>query len=139
MLVFTFGPWSLVMQDDVEGLDFDQRMTWARSLRGEVDRDGWLTLSAEPPLTLRDAKSSSLRGPHLVFADRHRALALMPHESCARFGDLSRLPFRDRPGAISRLGPEFDKIFCRGDYLVWVTGDPEYTEGLRKGFRITPR
>lgn len=57
-LVFQFGPWLVEVYDlqHPQPNDYESRMTdaerstWARSLSGRVDRDGYLVVTARPPL-----------------------------------------------------------------------------------------
>lgn len=57
-LVFEFGPWLVEVPNIQRPADFEDRKTeeelatWARSLQGHLDPDGYLVLDPAPPLTL---------------------------------------------------------------------------------------
>ena len=68
-LVFQFGPWLVEVYDVQQSGDNEQRMTdeqratWARSLTGTVDGDGWLVLHAAAPLAIGNAFEGGFGAP----------------------------------------------------------------------------
>jgi len=69
-LVFEFGPWLVEVPDIQAPGDFEdrkteeERATWARSLRGSIDPDGYLVLNPVPPLALQvEGELAVIGGP----------------------------------------------------------------------------
>ena len=55
VLLFSYGPWYLALHDEKDGMPFEQRLLWAKNLRGKVTKGGYLVLSAKPPILLARA------------------------------------------------------------------------------------
>ncbi|MGC5011153.1 hypothetical protein ACLQ2R_10355 [Streptosporangium sp. DT93] len=85
-LLFAFDPWFVALRDLKEGLTFEQRMLWARSLRAKVTEGGYLVLTARPPLRLAvpgQAVDGDQAGPQLWFGGaRQTLLVLAPVPGC---------------------------------------------------------
>ncbi|WP_084959356.1 hypothetical protein [Thermoactinospora rubra] len=126
VLLFAFGPWRLALYDRPLGLTFEQRMAWARNLRGRVTGDGYLVLSARRPLRL--AGPGEAAGPQLWFGtSADRMVVLMPVPSCSR-------PIREPPvlaEPVSAAGHA-----CRDGVYIGVTGPEEFVGKAVKGLRI---
>lgn len=78
-LVFEFGSWTVLMPDHRDpglGLTDDERQQWATLLSGEETEDGFLTLTAHPPLTLY--QTSETLSPHLIFENGDRTIEFFP-------------------------------------------------------------
>lgn len=69
-LIFRFGRWNVFIHDTKGSMTQDQLAAWARLLRGEETGGGFLRLSAEPPLRLREAGQHA--GPELLFSNRRK-------------------------------------------------------------------
>jgi photosystem II stability/assembly factor-like uncharacterized protein len=87
-LVFQFGPWLVRVQDVQHSGDYADRMTdaqratWARSLTGTVDSNGYLVLHARAPLTLTDHFEGLFGSP----AARANGLEVASHLYCGQTG-----------------------------------------------------
>ncbi|HEV2756287.1 MAG TPA: hypothetical protein VG318_11000 [Actinomycetota bacterium] len=111
-----FGDWFVGVRACQPGLSRDEREQWARLLRGRVTPEGWLVLSARPPLQLTPAGGHS--GPELIFGQgRSNWVEVEPgrcdRSSPGRGGFVRKMP----DGTVvrfSRLGGSPD----RGD--VWT-------------------
>jgi hypothetical protein len=67
-LAFQFGSWAALVRDSRAGesrMSEEQRALWSSHLHGREVAGGWLTLEAEPPLTL--ARAGKHAGPELGF------------------------------------------------------------------------
>lgn len=71
-LIFSFGPWKVLVHDRKGSMTRDQLSAWARLLRGEKSSDGFLRLSADAPLRL--AKAGEHAGPELLFSNRRKII-----------------------------------------------------------------
>ena len=76
-LAFEFDGWTVLVYDYRRGagMSDEQRATWARSFHGRVDRDGFLILSADPPLRL--AAAGDHAGPELSVGGAQAGLGLV--------------------------------------------------------------
>lgn len=63
-LVFRFGSWYVGVRSCQGDLSTRDKEQWARSLRGDVTEEGFLVLTAEPPLVLQ--KKGGRDGPELI-------------------------------------------------------------------------
>ena len=87
-LVFQFGPWLVRVQDVQHPGDYADRMTdaqratWARSLTGRVDSNGYLVLHAKAPLTLTDHSENRFGSP----ATEANGLEIASHLYCGETG-----------------------------------------------------
>jgi hypothetical protein len=76
-LVFRFEDWYVGVRTCQVELSAREKQSWAHSLRGHVTREGFLVLSAEPPLVLQDAGGHD--GPELILGmDRANWIELEP-------------------------------------------------------------
>ncbi|MDQ1462130.1 MAG: hypothetical protein QOI08_3614 [Actinomycetota bacterium] len=81
-LAFQFGPWLVQVYDVQHDGDFEQRMTdaqratWARSLTGTLDANGYLVLHAQPPLSIDHGSESGFG------AEPGNRVELDPHLYC---------------------------------------------------------
>jgi hypothetical protein len=134
VLLFAFGRWRLALQDEHNGLNFDQRRTWARSLRGRVTRDGFLVLSARSPLRLArpgDVYNGVVAGPQLWLGGVSGPLiVLTPTPDCARRAVMP-LAVQNRPGVSDGA--------CQGDVHVAVSGEPEFVRQVLEQVRVRTR
>jgi hypothetical protein len=133
VMAFTFGRWTMAVNDGYgRGLSFDQRMALARGIRGKVDRDGYLVLTAREPAQLgrpgEESGNSSL-GPQLWFGGgRDPVVVLVPTPDCG--------PESAPPPVI--LGRQFTEVDCMGDMLVAAGGDHDYVERVMRELEIRP-
>ncbi|HEX2296422.1 MAG TPA: hypothetical protein VHN37_14090 [Actinomycetota bacterium] len=63
-LVFRFEDWYVGVRTCQRELSTHEKELWARSLRGDVTKEEFLVLSAEPPLTLQETGGHD--GPELI-------------------------------------------------------------------------
>ncbi|GAA0841286.1 hypothetical protein ACFQVD_39195 [Streptosporangium amethystogenes subsp. fukuiense] len=86
VLLFAFDPWFVALRDLKDGMPFEQRMLWARNLRGRVTRDGYLVLDAQAPVRLArpgETFRGEQVGPQLWFGGaRETLLVLAPVPGC---------------------------------------------------------
>lgn len=76
-LVFRFGDWFVGVRTCQGELSVRDKEMWARSLRGQVMDDGFLVLSADPPLVLQE--TGGHEGPELILGmDRANWIELEP-------------------------------------------------------------
>ncbi len=133
VLLFRFGGWRLALQDEREGLTFEQRLAWARNLRGRVTRDGFLVLSARAPLRLArpgEIHGGVVAGPQLWIGHGTGPLiVLTPTPDCERRA-LTPLVVKRRPDASGGV--------CHGDIHLSVSGEKEYVREVLEEVRITP-
>jgi hypothetical protein len=80
-LVFRFGRWILGVWDRGY-LTSEEKALWARSLVGRESVEGYLVLSARPPLRL--ARAGEHAGPELIFGDSMRRTVLLIRGACRR-------------------------------------------------------
>ncbi|MFC5828012.1 hypothetical protein [Nonomuraea insulae] len=119
VLLFAFGDWRLALQDEPDGVTYEQRLAWAEQLTGTLTVDGFLVLFAggsvrlSPPGAVRDGV---LVGPQLWFGGlSRRMLVLAPVPDCGRPGR-AVLDARHPIGAST----------CRDGYYLAVSGDREF-------------
>ncbi|RJL25162.1 hypothetical protein [Bailinhaonella thermotolerans] len=132
VLLFEFGRWRMALHDVDEGLTFEQRMEWARNLRGRVTRDGFLVLRADGPLRLAPAgkrMGSELAGPQLHFGagSRDRQVWIVRQPGCRGVEDPPmRLVSLNRPYAGR----------CRGDFYLAAAGDLPFVQAVVRNLRV---
>jgi len=121
-----FGPWHLRIWDyrpgdehAADALTAQQRRIWRTHLHGTVTHDGFLVLSATPPLVLGPATTTNF-GPRLLFSHGRRALELLPGR-CSGANDTAGR--RDASWCISPT--------LRAD----VAGDPAFVRLARRTLR----
>lgn len=133
VLLFEFDPWRIALQDKRDGLTFEQRRAWARALRGKVTRDGFLVLSARPPLALArpgEIRSGVVAGPQLwIGGGADPLVVLTPTPDCARRAIMPKA-VRHRPGPSGET--------CQGDMHVAVSGSPDFVQAVLTGLTVRP-
>jgi hypothetical protein len=133
VLLFRFGDWRIALQDERDGLTFEQRVAWARSLRGRVTADGFLVLSARPPLRLArpgEVRGGVVAGPQLwIGGGTGPLLVLTPTPDCERKA-LTPLIVKTRPDASGGV--------CRRGIHLAASGEPEFVRRALAEIRITP-
>lgn len=129
-LVFEFEGWTVLVYDYTTRFDGgaatmteEERATWALSFHGTVDRNGFLILSADPPLRLAEAGDHA--GPQLSLTGTASGLTL----------DVARCePYEEPPEAV-----EFGTFsWCDQDAAIVVRahGDGEFIELMREALEI---
>ncbi|MFI6324143.1 hypothetical protein ACIBG8_41915 [Nonomuraea sp. NPDC050556] len=132
VLMFAFGDWRLALYDRADALTFEQRVTWAEKLKGKVTKDGYLVLTATPPVRLA-APGEMARGepvgPQLWFGGAAGDMvAIIPTPGC---DERSRMP-----SIIGGHG-RFARKVCRGDVLVCAVGEPSFVQEAIAEIRVT--
>jgi len=131
VLLFAFGRWRIALQDEPDGLNFDERRIWARALRGRVTRDGFLVLSARSPLRLArpgEVYDEVVAGPQLwIGGGGGPLIVLTPTPDCARRA-IEPSAVRNRPG---RTGET-----CQGEVHVAASGEPEFVRQVLEEVRV---
>ncbi|WP_431901213.1 hypothetical protein [Nonomuraea sp. bgisy101] len=131
LLIFAFGRWRIALQDSRDGLTFEQRMEWARSLKGKETRDGYLVLSAKDPVHLSkpgDRLGGEPAGPGLLFGDgRSELVSLVLTRDCRRN---SGIPPELRWNATYTDG------VCRGDVFVSAAGKEAFVRTALLGIKV---
>ncbi|WP_143043991.1 hypothetical protein [Nonomuraea jiangxiensis] len=131
VLLFAFGDWRLALQDEHTGMTFEQRLAWAKHLRGRPTPDGFLTLSADGPVRLSrpgELRDGVLVGPQLWFGGlSRRMLVLAPVPDCARLGRASVVldPRHTIAGST-----------CRDGFYLAASGDPGFVRGALSQVRV---
>ncbi len=141
-LVFQFGPWLVQVDDVPETFNSEPRMTeaqretWARSLTGTVEANGYLLLHAAAPLSLGNGFEGAFG------ANPGNVVELGSHTACGQpESDTNvRRRFTDKPG------PHLDAVagvaWCAGDLHVSATGTKTFVDlaadELEIGFLATP-
>ncbi|MGW4475707.1 hypothetical protein ACWENQ_39075 [Nonomuraea sp. NPDC004354] len=135
VLLFAFGRWRIALQDRRDGLTFEQRMEWARALKGRVTRDGYLVLTAREPVHLSkpgDRLGGEPAGPGLLFGgellgrpDELVSLVLTPH--CDRNSGI--------PPELRRNATYVDGV-CRGDVFVSAAGAGVFVRAALEGIKV---
>ncbi|MFE3455434.1 hypothetical protein ACFXJ8_41625 [Nonomuraea sp. NPDC059194] len=135
VLVFAFGRWRIALQDRRDGLSFEQRMEWARALKGRVTRDGYLVLSAEQPVHLSkpgDRLGGEPAGPGLLFGGellgaRDELVSLVLTRNCPRNSGI--------PPELRRNTAYADGV-CRGDVFVSAAGREPFVQTALRGIKV---
>ncbi|MEV0585785.1 hypothetical protein [Nonomuraea sp. NPDC050310] len=132
VLLFGFGDWRLALYDRPNGLTFDQRMTWARNLKGTVTPEGFLTLSATGPLRLSKPGEYGYgrepAGPQLWFGtSTGHMLVLVPLPGCRR---------NLRPPSVI-MGTGSYGWVCRSGVYIGVAGPRRYIDHALESVEIT--
>jgi hypothetical protein len=133
VLLFSFGDWRIALQDEREGMTFEQRLAWARNLHGRVTRDGFLALSATGPVRLSrpgEIRDGVLVGPQVwIGGVSRRMVVLAPIPDCTRHG---RVPVViDQRHAISGDA-------CRGGFYLAASGDQDFVRRVLKDVHVRP-
>jgi hypothetical protein len=104
-------------------MTLEEKAQWARSLVGRESAEGYLVLSARPPLRL--ARAGEHAGPELMFGDSMRRMVLLIRGSCRR----------SAPGRSSWFAS-----WCmpHAKLRVHVYGDRRFADAVLAGLRIRP-
>ncbi|GAA3004210.1 hypothetical protein [Streptosporangium longisporum] len=130
-LLFAFDPWYVALRDLKSGTTFEQRLLWARNLRGKVTGDGHLVLTARPPLRLAvpgQIVGGEQAGPQLWFGGaRETLLVLAPVPGCDVAAiELSVIEQRQR----------FSAEACRDGVYVAASGERGHVERTIAGLTV---
>ncbi|MFF0307802.1 hypothetical protein ACFYSC_10250 [Streptosporangium sp. NPDC004379] len=131
VLLFDFAPWYVALHDSKEGMAFEDRLLWARGLRGRTTGNGYLVLTAGPPLRL--ARPGELfgqepAGPQLWFGGARETLVVMaPMPGC----DAGRI-------RMAMIGERrrFSAETCRDGVYVAASGERGHVERVIDGVRF---
>ncbi|MER6831695.1 hypothetical protein ABT352_37295 [Streptosporangium sp. NPDC000563] len=131
VLLFAFDPWFVALRDLKNGMPFEQRMLWARNLRGRVTKGGYLVLDARPPLRLA-ARGETLRGeplgPQLWFGGaRETLLVLAPIPGC----DVASIEL-----SVVERRRRFSAESCQDDVYVAASGEQGHVERTMAGITV---
>lgn len=146
-LMFRFGDWFVGVRTCQDHLSDSEKRTWARSLRGEVTDEGFLVLSAEPPLVLQEAGGHE--GPELILGmDRSNWVQFEPgkcdSEKIPDEGDIrtmtdgTKVSFSQLGGGNNSYKYDWGVTWCE-DGLVTVQVDYAYkrfAEAVAEGLRL---
>ena len=126
-LLFKFGQWHVAMEvvETSGGFEEDEGGVWAQQLRGRVTEDGFLVLSATPPLrfTQQDAP-----GPiWLQFGDAPDLpyLTATPRKSCIPSGPRYSLGGRMKGVTV-----------CKGDIQLGAYGSEDFVRGVGEDLEV---
>ncbi|MBE1563143.1 hypothetical protein [Nonomuraea africana] len=129
LLIYEFGDWRLAFLDrSSDGLTFEQRMEWARSIKGRVTPDGYLVLSARKPVHLSrpgERLGGEPAGPGLLFGGGLSQMVLTP--DCPRNGGV--------PPEVRQNGRGADGT-CKGDVFVSASGELPFVKSALKGIKV---
>lgn len=132
VLLFSFDKWRLAMYDRGQGLTFDQRVTVAENLKGEVTEEGYLVLSGGEGVRLANAgeiERGEPVGPQLWFGGgAGKTVMLAPTPTCGK---------EFRPPAEVEGRRQWSDMACRGNVLVVASGPEEFREEAVKSIRVT--
>ena len=133
-LVFQFGPWLVQLFNEPPGgarLTDEQLATWARSLTGSLDDNGWLVLHAAAPLAIGNTFEG---GFGAATADANQ-LELASHRYCgqARAGGDSAVHRR-----FTNEDGTYGVAWCVGDDLhVAATGTQRFADRVDTDLQVT--
>lgn len=128
---FTFGRWLMAI-DDPYGRDvtFEARMALAENIDGEVDEDGFLTLSAVNPIRLigpGEVYAGNPMGPQLWFGHSVGPMVVVaPTPSCTEDYPV--------PAVVAERG-EY-AMACKGDFLVAAAGPGDFAERVTRRVEV---
>ncbi|MBB5780387.1 hypothetical protein [Nonomuraea jabiensis] len=131
VLLFAFGDWRIALQDERAGMTFEQRLAWARNLRGTLTPGGFLTLSAGGPLRLSrpgEIRDGVLVGPQLWLGGlSRRMLVLAPVPACER----------QRRASVA-LDPRhtISGTACRAGFYLAASGDESFVRSALRDVRV---
>jgi hypothetical protein len=133
VLLFQFGDWRIALQDDREGMTFEQRLTWALNLHGKVTKDGFLVLSATSPVTLSrpgEIRMGAPVGPELwIGGGTGPLVVLSPTPNC---------PHKASMPAVINQRPDASGALCRGDIHVAASGERDFVHQVLQDVRVRP-
>lgn len=146
-LVFRFEDWYVGVRTCQRELSTREKDQWARSLRGDVTEDGFLVLSADPPLVLQE--TGGHEGPELILGmDRANWIELepgrcdpaqLPDEGDIRtMEDGTRVSFSRIGGADSKIEYNWYAEWCEDNLMrVQVTyAYKGFAESAAESFRL---
>lgn len=119
-LVFRFGRW-VVGAWDRGYLTTEEKALWARNLVGRESAEGYLVLSARPPLRL--ARAGGHAGPELMLGDSMRRMVLLIRGSCRR-------------GPPSRSNWFSNWCMPHAGLRVHVYGNPRFAQAVLSSLKI---
>jgi photosystem II stability/assembly factor-like uncharacterized protein len=130
-LVFQFGPWLVQVYDVAKPGDFEDRMTeaqretFARSLTGTVDANGYLLLHAASPLSLGNGFEGGFG------ANPGNVVELGSHTACGQpeSDTTTRRRFTDEGGS--------GVAWCAGDLHLAVTGTESFVDLAASDLKVT--
>ncbi|GAA2803113.1 hypothetical protein [Nonomuraea dietziae] len=133
-LIYEFGDWRIALLDRPDPLTFEQRMEWARALRGRVTPGGYLVLSASKPVHLSgpgDRLGGEPAGPGLLFGGGlSQMVSLVLTKNCPRNGGI--------PPEVRQNGRGADGT-CKGDVFVSAAGEAPFVKSALKGIKVKLR
>jgi hypothetical protein len=127
-IVFDFSPWTAYVWD-TRTLVSENLRGWVDNLHGTTDPDGYLILTADPPLELLDAADSpGTDGPDIRLEGASGSLLVFIND-CERMGDLDQEAYR-QPGY----------AFCDEptNTLFFVGGDAEVQRRVHESLEVNP-
>ncbi|MEU4543708.1 hypothetical protein [Nonomuraea dietziae] len=131
MLIYEFGDWRIALLDRPDGLTFEQRMEWARLLKGRVTPAGYLVLSASKPVRLSkpgDRLGGEPAGPGLLFGGGlSQTVSLVLTKNCPRNGGI--------PPEVRQNGRGADGT-CKGDVFVSASGEAPFVKSVLEGIKV---
>ncbi|MBO3752210.1 hypothetical protein J5X84_39655 [Streptosporangiaceae bacterium NEAU-GS5] len=148
VLLFAFKNWRIAMPDVELQMSFEERVGVARALHARVTTDGYLILSADPPVRLgtpRDIMSGMMLAPELWFGGLPDLMVVLVHTLNCRT-DLPRLEgmaehafVEDaaRAGEEGRMvGAEFADACASKDVYVAAGGPGDLVRHIRDTVRV---
>ncbi|MGJ6968688.1 hypothetical protein ACSDR0_42955 [Streptosporangium sp. G11] len=131
VLLFAFDPWFVALRDLKDGMPFEQRMLWARNLRGKVTKGGYLVLDATSPVRLA-TRGEALRGeplgPQLWFGGaRETLLVLAPIPGC----DVASIEL-----SVIEQRRRFSAETCQDGVYVAASGERGHVERTMAGITV---
>ncbi|MEU1876265.1 hypothetical protein ABZ470_03065 [Streptosporangium sp. NPDC020072] len=131
IMLFDFTPWYVTLRDQRNGMTFEQRQLWAKNLRGEVTKDGYLVLKASSPVRLGKSGQifrGGLAGPRLWFGGFGGPLVVVaPMPGCDTAGI----------GPIE-AGQGVSESVCKNGIYVAASGERDIVERVIAGVRGKP-
>ncbi|GAA0416932.1 hypothetical protein Acor_64080 [Acrocarpospora corrugata] len=133
ILLYGFDDWRITLRDQPMPLTFEERLTLAESVHGEVTSDGFLTFRTDPPVKMMEPGrilAGQPVGPQLWIGGGVGPLVVIA-------------PMPDCDGS-SRIAPEITRrsgsfgMTCRGDYQVSASGRRDFVARALEGIRIRP-
>ncbi|WP_440105594.1 hypothetical protein [Streptosporangium sp. H16] len=131
VLLFAFDPWFVALRDLKDGMPFEQRMLWARNLRGKVTKGGYLVLEATPPVRLAtqgEILDGEPLGPQLWFGGaRETLLVLAPVPGC----DVASIEL-----SVIEQRRRFSAETCQDGVYVAASGERGHVERTMAGMTV---
>ncbi|MEO3857177.1 hypothetical protein [Acrocarpospora sp. B8E8] len=133
ILLYGFDAWQITLRDQPMPLTFEDRITLAESVHGEVTSDGFLTFRTDPPVELMKPGrilAGQPVGPQLWIGGGVGPLVVLtPLPDC---------------GADSRIAPAITRrsgafgAACRNGYQVSASGRRDFVERAIETIKIRP-